>query len=170
MGRGRTIACICRGTDYFDTPLIGIAKQPTPQMAIEKVREMMRKLDCQSVYCATEDERIYRMFKKEFGDCLIPNTQQKYGDNKGRLLMEVNREEKRDIYQTTMEYYRSMYIVCQCNALVAGGVSGTSAVTRMDNKFEDVYVFSLGCVTARDVEEYKHLFETFSLSLCNSTN
>lgn len=78
-GNNHIVACICRGTDYFDTPLIGIEKQPTPQMAIEQVRCMMKKHNCNMVYCATEDERIYRMFEKEFGEKLIPNTQENTG-------------------------------------------------------------------------------------------
>lgn len=135
-GNNHIVACICRGTDYFDTPLIGIEKQPTPQMAIEQVRCMMKKHNCNMVYCATEDERIYRMFEKEFGEKLIPNTQEKYGDNHGKLLMQINREEKRDILEITKQYYRSMYIVSQCDCLVAGVVSGTNAVLCMPNKLK----------------------------------
>lgn len=158
-GNNHIVACICRGTDYFDTPLIGIEKQPTPQMAIEQVRCMMKKHNCNMVYCATEDERIYRMFEKEFGEKLIPNTQEKYGDNHGKLLMQINREEKRDILEITKQYYRSMYIVSQCDCLVAGVVSGTNAVLCMPNKFKDTYIFKLGCVTEEDVKEYRTLWD-----------
>ena len=70
--------------------------------------------------------------------------------------MQINREEKRDILEITKQYYRSMYIVSQCDCLVAGVVSGTNAVLCMPNKFKDTYIFKLGCVTEEDVKEYRN--------------
>ena len=144
------IACICRGTDYINT-IIGLPKQPTADMVIEKLKMFVSKYGVSNIYCATEDERIYSKFQEEFGDKLLPNTQQKYNDNKGKLLSEVNIEQGIDVYDIAFQYYKSLYIVSQCDYLVAGWVSGTRSVLLMPNHFKDVFVFNLGSVTKEDL-------------------
>lgn len=149
--KGEIIACICRGTDYNNT-LVGIDKQPTVEMVIEKVKEFMVNHNISNVYCATEDERIYAKFENVFGDRLIPNTQQKYGDNKGKLLAKVNVEQGIDVFKIAYQYYQSLYLVSQCDYLVAGMVSGTTSVLLMPNNFKDVFIFNLGVVTEEDIK------------------
>ena len=144
------IACICRGTDYTNT-IAGLPKQPTADMVIEKLNIFISKYGVSNIYCATEDKRIYSKFQEEFGDRLLPNTQQKYDDNKGKLLSKVNLEQGIDVYDIAFQYYKSLYIVTQCDYLVAGWVSGTKSVLLMPNHFKDVFVFNLGSVTKEDL-------------------
>lgn len=144
------IACICRGTDYTNT-IAGLPKQPTADMVIEKLKMFISKYGVSNIYCATEDKRIYSKFQEEFGDKLLPNTQQKYDDNKGKLLSKVNIEQGIDVYDIAFQYYKSLYIVTQCDYLVAGWVSGTRSVLLMPNHFKDVFVFLLGSVTEADL-------------------
>lgn len=148
--RKDVISCICRGTDYNNT-LIGIDKQPTADMVISKVKDFMHESDFHYVYCATEDKRIYEKFKNEFGTALLPNVQQKYGDNNGKLLAKVNIEHNIDVHKIAREYIRSIYIVSQCQSFVGGSVSATTAVMLMPNKFEKTYIFQLGPVTPDDI-------------------
>ena len=150
------IACICRGTDYTNT-IAGLPKQPTADMVIEKLNIFISQYGVSNIYCATEDKRIYSKFQEEFGDRLLPNTQQKYDDNKGKLLSKVNVEQGIDVYDIAFQYYKSLYIVTQCDYLVAGWVSGTRSVLLMPNHFKDVFVFKLGSVTEADLLNPKKL-------------
>lgn len=59
-------------------------------MVIEKSKMFIFKYGVSNIYWATEDKRIYSKFQEEFGDKLLPNKQQKYDDNKGKLLSKVN--------------------------------------------------------------------------------
>jgi len=162
LGNHRNIvSCICRGTDYNNT-LVGIAKQPTAGMVIDKVKELMQESGCKYIYCATEDKRIYEKFQKEFGTALLPNIQQKYGDNEGKLLAKVNVEHNIDVYRIAREYVRSIYIVSRCRSFVGGQVSATTAVMLMPNEFERTYIFRLGQVTPEDIINAKKNDETES--------
>lgn len=149
---GETIGCICRGTDYTNT-LVGLPKQPTAEMVIRKVREQMQRYGATNVYCATEDARIYRAFQEEFGEQLIPNTQQKYADNEKVLLHWFNEKHGIDEHRLALQYMQSMYMVMHCDYFVGGRVSGTQAVILMPNRFKDVYMFNLGTVTQADIDE-----------------
>lgn len=149
------VACICRGTDYTNT-LVGLPKQPTAEMVIQKVKSFMSEYKISKVYCATEDKRIYEKFQKEFKEKLLPNTQQKYGDNNGKLLSQVNVESGIDVFDIAFQYYRSLYFVTRCDYLIAGWVSGTRSVLLMPNNFKDVFIFSLGSVTKEDLYMVKN--------------
>ena len=149
-GRGTTLACICRGTDYNNT-LVGISRQPTPEMVIEKAHEFIKLYNIDSVYCATEDAAIYAKFEKEFGARLIPNIQRKYNGNDGMLLAQYNVKHNIDATTVAREYFRSIYIVSQCDYFIGGAVSSTGAVMLMPNNFKETYVFRLGSMTADDV-------------------
>ena len=146
------IGCICRGTDYFT--LVGLPKQPSAEMMIEKVREYMNKYNVKKVYCATEDKRIYRKFQDEFGNKLIPNFQYMYDKNDGKLLTEVNRERNLDIYKINREYFLSLWQVSKCDYFIGGLVSGTNAVILMDNNFKETFIFKLGAVSKEDLLEH----------------
>lgn len=152
--KSKKVGCICRGTDYFDAPKLGIAKQPTAEEMIEKVKECMQKNDVDMVYCATEDQNVYAKFQKAFGNKLIPNIQQKYGRNEGKFLSEVNKTQNIDVYKVNQEYFFSLYMVSQCDFFIGGNVSGTNAVILMNNNFKESYVFRLGAVTEKDVIEF----------------
>lgn len=152
------IGCICRGTDYFNAPIIGISKQPTAKMMIEKVKEYMNKYNIEKVYCATEDKRIYKEFKEEFGNKLIPNTQQMYDKNEGKFLSEINEECNIDIYKINREYFLSLWMVSQCDYFIGGKVSGTNAVILMNNNFKEIYVFKLGVVSKEDLLKYQTIY------------
>ena len=143
----QAVGCICRGTDFFDAPKLGIAKQPTPEQMIFKVREFMEKNHLSKVYCATEDARIYQCFCRVFGDSLIPNMQKKYDGNDGKFLADVNKERNIDVYAINKQYFLSLYLVTRCHSFVGGNVSGTNAVLMMDNNFKDYFVFQIGVVS-----------------------
>ena len=157
----QAVGCICRGTDFFDAPKLGVAKQPTPEQMIFKVREFMEKNHLSKVYCATEDARIYQCFCRVFGDSLIPNMQKKYDGNDGKFLADVNKEKNIDVYAINKQYFLSLYLVTRCHSFVGGNVSGTNAVLMMDNNFKDYFVFQIGVVSSVDVELYtsEHLFD-----------
>lgn len=148
------VGCICRGTDYFHAPKLGIAKQPTAEMMIEKVKECMYRNKVEKVYCATEDEQIYKSFQKAFGKQLIPNHQQMYKNNNGKFLSDINREQNIDVYKINREYFLSLWMISQCNYFIGGNVSGSNAVILMENHFKEFYVFKLGAITKQDVTEF----------------
>lgn len=152
------VGCICRGTDYFNSSVIGISKQPTAQMMIGKVKEYINQYNIDKVYCATEDKRIYKIFQKEFGDRLIPNSQQKYDQNEGKFLFEINKERNIDIYKINREYFLSLWMVSQCDYFIGGKVSGTNAVMLMNNNFKDTFIFNLGVVSKEDLMEYQKIY------------
>lgn len=147
----RKIGCICRGTDYFT--LVGLPKQPSAEMMIEKIKDCMKLHNIKKIYCATEDSKIYKKFKDAFGDNLILNNQQMYSNNNGKLLYDINIENNIDIYKLNREYFLSLYQVSKCNYFFGGMVSGTYSVILMDNNFVESHIFRLGHLTENDVKK-----------------
>lgn len=152
----KKIGCICRGTDYFDAPKLGIAKQPTAEMMIEKVEEYMCKHNIEKIYCATEDKNIYSIFQKHFGSKLIPNKQQMYNKNNGKFLSDINKEQNIDVYKINREYFLSLWMISKCDYFIGGNVSGTNAVIMMDNNFKEIFVFRLGAISEKDVYDFNN--------------
>lgn len=139
------LGILCRGTDYFSLKPYCHPIQPEPKVVIKKAKELLKKLDYKKIYLATEDARIYELFKKEFGDILIENTQYKYTNSyKNKYLSQYPVERENHHYNLAKEYLASLYILSKCDYFIGGRTSGTSVVYLLSDGFKYEYIWSLG--------------------------
>ena len=96
---------------------------------------------------ATEDSNIYDLFKKEFGNILIENTQYKYSYNTDSkdFLAEIKTERKNHGYNIAREYLLSVYILSKCKYFVGGRTTGTKWAWILTDSWEYFYIWKLGC-------------------------
>ena len=95
---------------------------------------------------ATEDNEIYKKFKKEFGEMLIENTQYKYSYDKSsnKLLSELHIERKDHNYNLAKEYLFSIYLLSKCKYFIGGKTTGTKWAWILSHNWEDFYIWDYG--------------------------
>lgn len=147
--RGRILGVLCRGTDYTICKPKGHPVQPEISDIIKVTDKKMKELECQYLYLATEDETIDKAFRMAFPNRVLINKRAYYDeifkDNKLTWIKDVHFKRENDDYWKGMEYLSSLYILSNCNALVAGNCGGCQAAVFMNNgRYEDVYIFDLG--------------------------
>ena len=154
----------CRGTDYLWMRPRLHHIPATPQMLIEKAKELKKKYNYKKVYVATEDLEIYNKFKEEFQDDLVPNLQYKYNhkiDSKTLPLSDVKVERKDHHYWLGLEYLASMYVLSKCKYFIASNYSaGVVFVKAMSSGYKNMeyaYVYDRGCFKVRHKIQYNKL-------------
>lgn len=150
------LGILCRGTDYIKKRPKNEPVQPSPKEVIKKAKELKKTYNYKKIYLATEDEKIYKMFKKEFGDMILDNNQYRYSKNynKKYFLSEINVDRANHNYNLAKEYLASLYILSKCKYLIGGQTSGTKISALLSNGYEYGYIWQLG--------KYKH-FSLMSL-------
>lgn len=136
---------IIRGTDYTRNKPLGHPIQPAPNQALEKVDELLKKWDYDYFFLTTEDQQIYTLFK----------------DNTNFNLMSIRsfRLDENDItnsnipemisdtiggYQHGLDYLANVWIVSQCESIIAGKCGSAIAAKLMSNKYKNEYYWNLG--------------------------
>ena len=150
IGR-RVLGVLCRGTDYSSLKPHGHPIQPDPNMVIEKANEEMKRLCCEKLYLATEDENIYEKFVGEFGDRLLTISTDRYSDTGKRLLNDVTEQKENGLSDSSKEKYKKGFdyavtigLLSRCTGLVAGQTSGTLGALLLTKGYESVFLFDLG--------------------------
>jgi len=148
-GKERVLGVLARGTDYLLKKPKYHRVQPEPNLILEKSKQTMHNCKCDYVYLATEDENIYKLFKDNFGDKLLVNSQKRIDLNKinlgeDELLHSVDFGRKRDKYNLALEYLSSLYNLSKCQCFVGGVTAGTAGIFLMTEGFEYQYLFDLG--------------------------
>lgn len=69
----RILGVVVRGTDYVLNKPKNHPVQPTAEQAIEKCREVMKEQNCNKIFLATEDKKIYDAFNYAFKSQLVTN-------------------------------------------------------------------------------------------------
>lgn len=139
----KVLGVICRGTDYTNGKPKNHPVQPSVTQIICKVEEIMKEIECDKIFLATEDERYYNALKSRFNDKIITNTQKyiKYQSGAiGKLLYEDNNSN----YENGMEYLITILLLSKCNYLCGSCVSGTVGALLLTKGFEYTYLFDLG--------------------------
>lgn len=147
MDDGKTLAVICRGTDYVGTKPHGHSIMPSVEKVIATVDEKMEEWGGFSrIYLATEDEGIYQTLKNVYGDKIISYQNTRFQETKDRVLSQLIDESDEEDFKRKLceEYFISIWLVSQCNALIAPIVSSALAALRMKGEYEHTYIFKLG--------------------------
>lgn len=128
LGQGKKVlGVVCRGTDYKD---VKWKAQPDIPIVIAEVKQWMQKYGYDKVYLATEDKTIYEQFEEALPGKILTNKRTYYDEaikNQGKTWIgEVSFERDNDNYLKGIEYLSSIYILANCDALLAGhcGASG----------------------------------------------
>ena len=94
----------------------------------------------------TEDDSIYQIFKKEFGEKLLDNNQYRYSysGKENRFLSDIKIERPNHNYQLALEYLSSLYILSKCKYFIGGRCGGSTVAWIWQNCWEDLYIWKLG--------------------------
>lgn len=142
--RGKKLGILCRGTDYTSLKPAGHPIQPDVDTVIAKAKELMEERECKYIFLATEDKDILDQFQKELGDCVIINQGDRFSNTGGRYLAQIMEEEKINKYNNGLNYLTTIYLLSQCNCLLAGRTSGLLGALLMGHVYEYQYFWDCG--------------------------
>ena len=143
---------LARGTDYIMLRPYQHPIQPEPDEIIRKTKEVIEQEQCEYVYLATEDNKIYEMFKAVFGDKLLSMNVQRFASTDNKLISDVIKEKKYDRRQQGMEYLATIELLARCNCLVAGRAGGSVAAMVLAGGYEYAYFYDLGLYGIDDLK------------------
>ena len=140
----RILGVLMRGTDYSSLKLPNHPIPPSLDEAVEKVKEMKDKWNCNKVFLATEDYNIVLHFKEAFGDdCKLSKRPYINYDGKTHIsLYHLNREN--DFYLLGKEYLTQIVILSKCNCLITMKANGAIGALMMSDGFEQIMVLDAG--------------------------
>jgi len=140
----KTLGVLCRGTDYLNRKPQYHPRQPEPEMVISDACQVMEEKCYDSVFVATEDDKVLEMFKNRFGDRI------RYIEQP-RLILKENQQYLSDVKtdvktrsQMALDYYTALCILSQCPAILAGRTAGTLGAVFMSEGFEWSKFYDLG--------------------------
>jgi len=141
----RVLAVVRRGTDYIGT---GMSTQPKIEDMISEARQWMERYHYDRLYLATEDERIYDQFNTAFPGRILVNKRSYYDkamqEQNVSAIGRVHFDRENDDYLKGLEYLSSLYILSECQALLAGYCGATQmALLLNDDRYERWKVFDL---------------------------
>jgi hypothetical protein len=141
------LGVLCRGTDYLLSKPHGHPIQPEPLQVLKKARETLEAYKCAYIYLSTEDQKIYELFKSNFGNILLTNNQYRYNSDEikgGQWLADVKSERADNNYHLGFEYLSSLHILSKCKCFIGGLNTGTLGAFFMTKGFDYHYVWNLG--------------------------
>lgn len=161
-GEKEVLGIICRGSDYVTLKLPGHNIQPDPKDVLEKAKEVLAKYRYKKIWLATEDANIYKMFKAEFGDMLLENSQYMFSNTGDKYIADIKVNRPNHFYTLAMEYLSSVYIISKCKYIIGGTVTGTIGAWLLSKGFENqsyIYLWNLGRYGIRVPIKYRNIFE-----------
>jgi len=144
--KNNVLGVLCRGTDYALLKPERHPVQPEPEKVIKKAKEVMAAKHLDYVYLATEDQDIYELFQKEFGDNLLTNKQDRYTKRelaKDQYLYQIKHDRENDKFLLGLEYLSSMYLLSKCHSFIGGRTRGAIGVLLMTDGFAYQYIWNL---------------------------
>ena len=145
-GKNNVLGVLCRGTDYTLLKPERHPVQPEPEKVIKKTKEVMADKQLDYIYLATEDQDIYELFQKEFGEKLLTNKQDRYAKRelaKDQYLYQIKHDRENDKFLLGLEYLSSMYLLSKCHSFIGGRTRGAIGVLLMTDGFEYQYIWNL---------------------------
>ena len=139
----RILGVLARGTDYTGLKPYYNPIQPDLAQLTGTIDDYCVKYSCDKVYVATEDAEVIEYFEKIYGNRLL-HTDQKRVSKVTTYLYENREFIDRDPFERGIEYLTSIYLLSQCNGLIAGRTTGTVGTCIMADNYEFKYIFSLG--------------------------
>lgn len=144
FGENRVLGVLARGTDYINLKPKNHPIQPNARQVIEKAEDIMEQYRCTNIFLATEDQTIFDAMKHRFGDMLLTVKTERYTTSGKQNINDMGGNRKNDRYLRGKEYLLSVWLLSQCNCLVAGNVGGTHGALLMSSGYEYSYIFDLG--------------------------
>lgn len=151
FGKHSIMGVKCRGTDFVSAQPKWHSIPPDAQQTIDKIEELIKKWgEYEFIFVATEDEQLFGKMKAYYGNKMISNKTERLSaaETKGKWLNEVfdSGEYPRGYkYDRMLEYLISVWLLAQCDVLVAPVVGATLTAMGMKGQYEHVYLFELGC-------------------------
>jgi hypothetical protein len=146
-GKNKVLGVLCRGTDYVLRKPEGHPIQPEPEKVIKKAKEVMNDKHLDYIYLASEDQEIFELFRKEFGEKLLTNKQERFTKQElanVTYLYQIKHEREKDKYLLGLEYLSSMYLLSKCHSFISGRTRGATGVLLMTDGFDYQYIWNLG--------------------------
>ena len=141
----KTLGLLCRGTDYFTKRPYKHQIQPTAEMIIAKVHELLDSHPVDKIFVATEDEDILAKLRGEFGEKAVCIDCPRLTAKAGQSVAEGFAEKKVDRKMNGLYYYASIACLSRCDHLIAGKTMATQFIRTMrDTDFETEYYWNLG--------------------------
>lgn len=139
------LGVLCRGTDYTESKPSGHPIQPTAEQAVAKAKEVMSQYGYEYIFLATEDKRIYNVFRDSFGDRLLFSGQKLYEGMKGKkFLSELKVDNYFEKWHNTIDYYSTIHILSKCDGLLAGLTCGSICAYLMSKGYSYTHFWDLG--------------------------
>lgn len=143
------LGCSLRGTDYLSLQPLGHSRLPTIDEYISGIHKYRKRWNCAKIYISTEDDRIYKRIKDEFGDLVVFYEEPRININ---APIDYNRD-----HGSILNYIVSKGILAKCDYLLGVITGGTLASIGMnDLKYRDMYIFQKG-VYGDDVGLMEHI-------------
>lgn len=142
----KILGVLCRGTDFFASKPKYHSICPDAEQMIDIIERKMQEWGYyEHIFIATEDKNILSKFKEHYGDRLLIN-QHTMIDYSGKnwlneLYASIDSESRQRI---TLEYFVSILLLSECDALIAPLVGGTLGAMRIKGKYDKLYLTELG--------------------------
>lgn len=136
---------IIRGTDYTKNKPIGHPVQPTPDQAIKTVDELLKKWGYNNFFLTTEDQKMYTLFRK-FTDFNLMSLNSYRLDKDDITNYNIPEKISNTIggYKHGLDYLTNVWIVSQCESIIAGKCGASIAAKMMSNEYRKEYYWELG--------------------------
>lgn len=148
MASYKVLGIKCRGTDFVETKPQFHTIPPSASQTIEKIQEIQDEWGhYDRIFVATEDEKIFNELHEYYQEKMIfCNTETRIETAEGKWLNHLfdgnGMENKKR--QAMLEYLREIYLLAECDALVAPVIGGTLGAVRIKGGFSKQYFFNLG--------------------------
>lgn len=140
----KTLGVLCRGTDYLNRKPKYHPRQPEPEMVINDASLIMKQNGYESLFIATEDEKVLDMFKKRFRDKIRYIDQPRVTLEDGQQYLSDVKTKVNIKNEIALDYYTALYILSQCPAILAGRTAGTLGAVFMSEGYEWEKFYDLG--------------------------
>ena len=140
----KVIGVLARGTDYVNNRPKKHPIQPDAEVVISDVEKMLEDKKGSYIYLATEDEAIYREFKKKFGDILQVSGAKRCENTGTTNINDAYDQSGQDRYMRGKEYLINILLLSKCDSLVAGNVGGTLGAILLTNGYEYQKIYNIG--------------------------
>ncbi len=146
MRTKRFLGIKCRGTDFKETNPAAHSICPDVRRTADIIDEKEKewgKYD--KIYLVTEDEEMYQQMKLIYRDRLISYDDNRVKSTNGKWFNSLFDGKEQEFKKLSMmKYIISVYLLAECDALIAPIVGATNGAMRIKGRFEHHYIINLG--------------------------
>ena len=146
MDTEKILGILCRGTDFTASKPQYHTICPSAAQMIDIIEEKMEEWGYyEHIFVATEDKNILSSLKNHYGDRLLVNQQTMIDYTGSKWLNEwYAQTDAEKCSNITLEYFVSILLLSECDALIAPLVGGTLGAMRIKGNYDKVYITQLG--------------------------